>query len=126
MYAYFFWDIENISFHNLDKIMKHVDSNNNITKCYVVYAKIKEAHKEILTRNNWILCQTEKISKNSADKEIKAMIENILNEKSNEISKICIITEDKGFKKICKKILQQEIDLEIICATKNPSWINEL
>ena len=46
MTDYFFWDIENVSFHNLDAIMKHVNDSKHDESCYVIYAKIKEARKE--------------------------------------------------------------------------------
>lgn len=63
MLSYFFWDIENVSFHNLDKIMKHADDPEICKKLYVVYSKIKEARKVILIENGWIPVQTGEISK---------------------------------------------------------------
>ncbi len=48
------------------------------TKLFVVYSKIKPERKSILLGNEWILVETKKNEKNSADKKIKQMIENII------------------------------------------------
>lgn len=125
MAVYFFWDIENVSFHNLDRITAMTDKSRNEI-LYVVYSKIKEARKIKLIEKGWILIQTSEISKNSADKKIQEMIALILDDKVNDIEKIYLITEDKGFSKISQKIIDNGIDLTVICGTKNPQWIQNL
>jgi hypothetical protein len=95
-------------------------------KLYVVYSKIKEARKEKLIENGWILIETSGIAKNSADYKIQDMILFILKEKSPLPEKIYLITEDKGFFNISQKIIDAGIKLEIICSTKDPQWIKEL
>ena len=87
MTTYFFWDIENVSFHNLEQIMQHTGKSEN-EKLYVVYSKIKDARKETLLEKSWILIQTEGISRNSADYKIQEMIQLILKEKSSLPDKI--------------------------------------
>jgi hypothetical protein len=126
MTAYFFWDIENVSFHNLESIMARVNSVGCVAACYVVFSRIKGARKAILIENGWILIETGAISKNSSDNKIKLMLEEILADSKNDIEKIFLITEDKGFSRISKKIIQKGIPLEIICGTKNPAWIQQL
>ncbi len=84
------------------------------TKRYVVYSKIKEARKKVLEENGWILIETNEISRNSADKKINLMIEEILQEKNTSTEKIIIISKDKGFYKISKKIIAQGMQVEII------------
>ncbi len=125
MAVYFFWDIENVSFHNLERIMLHTGRTED-EKLYVVYSKIKEARKEKLLENGWILIETEGIAKNSADYKIQNMIQLILNEKSSRPDKIYLITEDKGFFNISQQIIDSGIKLEIICSTKDPQWIKDL
>lgn len=125
MSVYFFWDIENVSFHNLDRIMLYTGKTDE-EKLYVVYSKIKEARKEKLIENGWILIETSGIAKNSADYKIQDMILFILKEKSPLPEKIYLITEDKGFFNISQKIIDAGIKLEIICSTKDPQWIKEL
>jgi len=125
MTTYFFWDIENVSFHNLERIMKHTGKTED-EKLYVVYSKIKDSRKEQLLENGWILIQTEGISHNSADYKIQEMIQLILKEKSSLPGKVYLITEDKGFYKISQQIIDSGIKLEIICATKDPQWIKNL
>ncbi len=126
MSTYYFWDIENISFHNFERIMDHVRLEKDDVQCYVVFAKIKEAHKEVLKTHGWQLFMTEEISRNSADMKIKDMIEILIENDQTDVRKIVLITEDKGFKKTGKKIIEKGYDVEIICATKNPTWVNEL
>jgi hypothetical protein len=126
MTAYFFWDIENVSFHNLEKIMARVKGVECETACYVVFSKIKEARKDVLIENGWVLIETGAISKNSSDNRIKLMLEEILANGKNDIKKIFLITEDKGFSRISKKIMQSGIQLEILCGTKDPAWIHTL
>lgn len=121
----FFWDIENVSFHNFERIMLHTGRNED-EKRYVVYSKIKEARKEKLLEKGWILIETEGISKNSADYKIQDMIQLILKDKSSLPDKIYLITEDKGFFNISQQIIDTGIKLEIICATKDPQWIKDL
>jgi len=125
MTTYFFWDIENVSFHNLERIMQHTGKTEH-EKMYVVYSKIKDARKEQLLGNGWILIQTEGISHNSADYKIQEMIQLVLKEKSSLPDKIYLITEDKGFYKISQQIIDSGIKLEIICSTKDPQWIKNL
>lgn len=125
MITYFFWDIENVSFHNLEKIMQYTGKSEE-EKLYVIYSKIKEARKVQLTEEGWILIQTENPGKNSADYKIQEMIELILNERSTLPMKIFLITEDKGFSKISRKIIENGIELEVICGTKDPQWIKDL
>lgn len=126
MVSYFFWDIENVSFHNLEKIMKHVNEASGEIKLYVVYSKIKEARKFQLLENGWTLIQTGGIAKNSADYKIKEMIDSILKDKLNTTGKIFLISEDKGFYKISRNIIMNGIPLEVICGTKDPQWIKDL
>ena len=126
MLSYFFWDIENVSFHNLDRVMQHVHETTGAAELYVVYSKIKEARKVRLIENGWLLVQTEGISKNSADHKIEEMINLILAGRENLPEKITLITEDKGFYKISQQIIARGIQLEVICATKDPQWIKEL
>lgn len=125
MAVYFFWDIENVSFHNLERIMLHTGKTAD-EKLYVVYSKIKETRKEKLLENGWILIETEGIAKNSADYKIQDMIQLLLENKSSLPDKIYLITEDKGFFNISQKIIDAEISLEIICSTKDPQWIKDL
>jgi len=117
-----FWDIENVSIHNLERIMERIRSINGGTKRYVVYSKIKEARKEALLDNGWMLIDTGEISRNSADKKIKDMIDGILEDEDKQPDKIILITEDKGFYKTAKKIKACGIDVEVICGRKNPDW----
>ncbi|MCU0820991.1 MAG: hypothetical protein MUC95_00770 [Spirochaetes bacterium] len=126
MTSYFFWDIENVSFHNLDNIMIRVRESEGETISCAVYSRIKESRKEVLLENGWILVPTEGVARNSADKKIKVMIELIIGDKNNQPKKISIITEDRGFYKISKQIIEKGINLEIICGTKNPPWIKKL
>jgi len=125
MTAYFFWDIENVSFHNLDRIMRYTAQGRD-EKLYVVYSKIKEGRKEKLIENGWELIQTGCIARNSADHMIQDMINRILKEQSSLPDKIYLITEDKGFFNISQQIIDKGIKLEIICATKDPQWIKDL
>lgn len=125
MTAYFFWDIENVSFHNLKRIMQFTGPGKD-EKLYVVYSKIKEERKEKLLENGWELIHTGCIARNSADHMIKDMIKKILKEQSSLPYKIYLITEDKGFFNISQQIIDNGIKLEIICATKNPQWIKDL
>jgi hypothetical protein len=125
MSVFFFWDIENVSFHNLEGIMLHTGRDKD-EKLYVVYSKIKEARKERLLEKGWILVETEGIAKNSADYKIQNMIEIILEERSPLPDKIFLITEDRGFFNISQKIIDTGIKLEIICSTKDPQWIKNL
>lgn len=126
MSTHYFWDIENVSFHNLEKIMNHIENEKNDVHCHVVFAKIKEARKEVLITNGWELIKAEQIGNNSADFKIKEMIESLLSKENNNLKKIVLITEDKGFKKTGKKIIDAGCDFDIITATKNPDWITEL
>ncbi len=125
MATYFFWDIENVSFHNLERIMEHT-GKSDAEILYVVYSKIKEARKEKLQESGWILIQTEGISRNSADYKIQEMIQLILKKEPPLPDKIFLITEDKGFYNISQQIIDTGIKLEIICATKDPQWIKDL
>jgi len=133
MTIYFFWDIENVSFHNLKRIMEHVNSaskqaGNSILKIFLfaVYSRIKESRKIELTENGWELVLTAGAARNSADLKIKEMINSILDNKAAETGKIFLITEDRGFYKISQRIISSGIQLEIICGTKNPQWIKDL
>lgn len=126
MAIYFFWDIENVSFHNLGNIMARVRECNGQTIPCVVYSKIKESRKDVLLENGWRLVQAESVSRNCADEKIKELIRSILEDKNSLPEKIFIITEDKGFFKISKEILGRGIQLEILCGTKNPPWIHKL
>jgi len=126
MKSYFFWDIENVSFHNLEKIMTIVREVNGDIKLYTIYSKIKESRKSSLAENGWELVQTEGIGRNSADKVIVNMLESIISTENNLPESIYLITEDKGFFKISQKIISKGIHLEVICGTKNPQWIKDL
>ncbi|PKL17851.1 MAG: hypothetical protein CVV49_08710 [Spirochaetae bacterium HGW-Spirochaetae-5] len=125
MSIFFFWDIENVSFHNLERIMLHTGRDED-EKRYVVYSKIKEARKEKLLEKGWVLVETDGISKNSADYKIQNMIQTILENRSSLPDKIYLITEDKGFFNISQKIIDTGIKLEIICSTKDPQWVKDL
>jgi hypothetical protein len=126
MASYFFWDIENVSFHNLENIMARVRRSSGDTITYAVYSRIKESRIDVLLEHGWILVPAENSSRNSADKKIKEMIGAIIEKKGTMPEKITIITEDAGFYKISKQILEYGIHLEIICGTKNPAWIKKL
>lgn len=126
MASYFFWDIENVSFHNLENIMTRVRGSDEDTIMYAVYSRIKESRKNVLLKNGWILVPAESSSRNSADNKIKEMIGLIIEKNGNLPEKITIITEDAGFYKISKQILENGINLEILCGTKNPAWIKKL
>jgi hypothetical protein len=126
MAIYFFWDIENVSFHNLGNIMVRVHECNGKTIPCVVYSKIKESRKDVLLEQGWMLLQAESVSRNCADRKIKEMIRSVLEDENSLPEKIFIITEDKGFFKISKEILGRGIPLEILCGTKNPPWIHKL
>ncbi len=125
MSTHYFWDIENVSFHNLDVIMEHIRATNGYIRCYVVYAKIKAARKDTLIDHGWELIKTEGIGRNSADKKIIEMIRTLLDSDSNA-EKIVIISEDKGFYKIGRTVIDRGLDVEIICSTKNPLWVHDL
>jgi len=126
MISYFFWDIENVSFHNLDRIMKRVHEIEGEIKLYAVYSKIKDGRKAVLIDNGWSLIDTGQISRNSADHKIKEMINSILENQKSTAAKFILITEDKGFFKISEQIISEGIGLEIICGTKDPQWIKDL
>lgn len=126
MATIFFWDIENVSFHNLHRIMIRVNETAGEVQQYVVFSKIKESRKIILSENKWILVPTHEISKNSADYKIKEMIYSAVEIKNLLPEKIFLITEDKGYFKICREIISKGIKLEIITGTKNPQWIKDL
>jgi len=126
MAIFFFWDIENVSFHNLGNIMSRVSECDGKTMPYVVYSKIKESRKDVLLEHGWMLVQAESVSRNCADRKIKEMIRSVLEDEDSLPEKIFIITEDKGFFKISKEILGRGIQLEILCSTKNPPWIHRL
>jgi hypothetical protein len=126
MKSYFFWDIENVSFHNLEKIMTIVRGVKGDIKLYTIYSKIKESRKSSLSENGWELVQTEGIGRNSADKIIIKMIESVMVTENNLPESIYLITEDKGFFKISQKIISKGIHLEVICGTKYPQWIKDL
>jgi len=76
--------------------------------------------------HGWQLTSTEGCSRNSADIKIKEMIEALLDNAGSDVEKIVIITEDSGFLKIGRRIIEEGIDLEVICATKDPAWVREL
>lgn len=126
MVTYYFWDIENVSFHNLERIMKHVHETSGPKKQYVVYSKIKESRKDRLTEVGWELVRTTGIYKNSADNVMKEMIESILDDNDIAAKKIVLITEDKGFYKISQQVIIAGIELEVICGRKDPEWIKKL
>lgn len=126
MKSYFFWDIENVSFHNLEKIMTIVRELKGDIKLYTVYSKIKESRKSSLTENGWELVQTEGIGRNSADKIMIKMIESVISTENDLPESIYLITEDKGFFNISNKIISKRIHLEVICGTKDPQWIKDL
>ncbi len=126
MSTHYFWDIENVSFHNLDAVMDRVSGEKDNVVCHVVFAKIKDARREALTARGWNLVETEGISRNSADRKIKEMIESLLEDPESDIEKVVIISEDKGFRKIGKRIIDRGLDIEIFCATKDPAWVREL
>ena len=106
--------------------MKSVKEETGVIKLFVVYSKIKEDRKTHLIDNGWVLIKTDGISKNSADIKIQEMISHILEDTNNLPQKITLITEDKGFFKISRQIINNGIELEIICGTKNPRWIKNL
>jgi hypothetical protein len=126
MITYYFWDIENVSFHNLERIMKHVHESSEPKKLFVVYSKIKESRKDRLTEVGWELVRTMGIYKNSADNVIKEMIQSILDDIHNSAKKIVLITEDKGFNKISQQVIIAGIELEILCGRKDPEWRKKL
>lgn len=126
MVTYYFWDIENVSFHNLERIMKHVHETSGPKKQYVVYSKIKESRKDRLAEVGWELVKTMGIYKNSADNVMKEMIESILDDNDIAAKKIVLITEDKGFYKISRQVIIAGIELEMICGRKDPEWIKKL
>lgn len=126
MVSYFFWDIENVSFHNLERIMDRVHEIEGEKKLYIVYSRIKEGRKVQLVENGWVLIQTAGISRNSADYKIKEMINSILEDNEFLPGKIFLITEDKGFYKISQQVITKGIHLEVICGTKDPQWIKDL
>jgi len=126
MTSYFFWDIENVSFHNLERIMIRVNETKGDIKLYAIYSKIKEERKAFLSENGWELIQTDGISKNAADYVIKNMIESVIDTDNNLPEQIVLITEDKGFFKISQKIIGKGIHLEVIRGTKDPQWIKDL
>ncbi|HPB81670.1 MAG TPA: hypothetical protein PK200_06500 [Spirochaetota bacterium] len=126
MMTYYFWDIENVSFHNLERIMKHVHETSGPKKQYVVYSKIKESRKDRLAEVGWELVKTTGIYKNSADNVMKEMIESILDDNDIAAKKIVLITEDKGFYKISQQVIIAGIELEVICGRKDPEWIKKL
>ena len=55
MITLIFWDIENVSIYNLDRIMDHILLIQGNNERYVVYSKIKEARKQALVDKEWIL-----------------------------------------------------------------------
>ncbi len=126
MMTYYFWDIENVSFHNLERIMKHVHETSGPKKQYVVYSKIKESRKDRLAEVGWELVKTTGIYKNSADNVMKEMIGSILDDNDIAAKKIVLITEDKGFYKISQQVIIAGIELEVICGRKDPEWIKKL
>jgi hypothetical protein len=126
MTSYFFWDIENVSFHNLEHIMARVRKSDGNTISYAVYSRIKESRRDVLLENGWMLVPANNNSRNSADNKIKEIIHSIIGETDNLPEKISIITEDAGFYKTSKQILEKGVQLEIICGTKNPAWIKRL
>ena len=48
MNAVISWDIENVSIHNLDRIMERIGDTGDYTKRYVVYSKIKGPELRVL------------------------------------------------------------------------------
>ncbi len=126
MVTYVFWDIENVSIHNLGRIMERIGTNEGDTERYAVYSRIKESRTRSLIEEGWLLVPAGNASRNSADNKIKLMIEALMETADDSINKIIIITEDKGFRKIAKTIIERGIGLEIICGSKNPAWIDEL
>lgn len=126
MKSYFFWDIENVSIHNLEKIMEIVREVKGDIKLYTVYSKIKESRKSALSENGWELVQTEGIGRNSADNIMIKMIESVISTENNLPESIYLITEDKGFFSISQKIISKGIHLDVICGTKDPQWIKDL
>ncbi len=126
MSTHYFWDIENVSFHNLKILMDRVNGEKDNVVCHVVFAKIKDTRREALTARGWKLVETEGIARNSADKKIKDMIRNLLDDPGSDAEKVVIISEDKGFRKTGMSIIEKGLDLEIICATKDPGWVREL
>lgn len=106
--------------------MKRVHETEGELKLYVVYSRIKETRTFQLTDSGWELIYTGIISKNSADYKIKNMINSLIENEDIKPSKIFLITEDKGFSKISKKIIERGIQLEIITGKKNPQWIKDL
>ncbi len=106
--------------------MDRVNGEKDNVVCHVVFAKIKDTRREALTARGWKLVETEGIARNSADKKIKDMIRNLLDDPGSDAEKVVIISEDKGFRKTGMSIIEQGLDLEIICATKDPGWVREL
>jgi hypothetical protein len=106
--------------------MDRVAANEGETVRYAVYSRIKESRTRSLTEAGWLLVPAGNVSRNSADNKIKLMIEALLETADDSINKIIIITEDKGFRRIAKTIIERGIGLEIICGSKNPAWIDEL
>ncbi|HON80593.1 MAG TPA: hypothetical protein PK544_19025 [Spirochaetota bacterium] len=126
MGSYFFWDIENVSFHNLERVMQHVHAAPEEKKLYVVYSRIKESRKKELLENGWELVQTAGISKNSADNVMKEMIESIIVNIQDVPGKIYLITEDKGFYKTAKRVIMAGFQMEVVCGSKDPGWVKKL
>ncbi len=126
MITYIFWDIENVSIHNLERIMEQTGNIQGETRRYVVFSKIKDARKKALLENGWILTDTGLISRNSADKKIKEMIDAVLDDDVIVVDKIIIISEDKGFYKTAKRIQACGLKVGIICGTKSPEWVERL
>jgi hypothetical protein len=126
MKSYFFWDIENVSIHNLGKIMDIVLGTPGDRYLYAVFSKIKESRKVDLSANGWTLVRTKGISRNSADKEIKKIIESLIEIEKDFPEKIFLISEDKGFAKISQRIISKGIQLEVIRGSKDPQWIKDL
>ncbi len=124
--TYVFWDIENVSIHNLDRIMERIGKTGGDVEMHVVYSKIKEARKKPLVDRGWALSCTGEISKNSADMKIRDMIDEVLEKREKPAGKIIIISEDRGFYKTAKKIISRGIEVEIICGTKDPAWVKRL
>lgn len=126
MITLIFWDIENVSIYNLDRIMDHILLIQGNNERYVVYSKIKEARKQALVDKEWILINTGLIGRNSADVKIKEMIDGVLCDDNRAVGKIIIISEDKGFYKTAMKIKSRGIGLEIICGKKYPKWVERV
>lgn len=126
MTTYVFWDIENVSIHNLAKIMDRVRAVDGDAEKFAVYSKIKESRTVLLIDNGWTPVRTEGIFRNSADTTIKRMIESVLEQNDKSVKSIIIITEDKGFRRISERVIRSGISLEIICGTKSPAWIQRL